>query len=510
MGVQMKNPIRDFLIIFIFVNLAWLCVRPAHAVGTAVVPYNSKVTPGNPMGYSASVDGGGNVKMSTELMVIPQPAPAGQPVSAGLTALATAAGGGAVIAPEGTFQAVLNNPAGAIGMAATYMTLGGAFAMPFNPAVGGALLIGAVALQTGLSTCNFVGCHFLDGLKTQGIEVAADGAVNKVTAATGSVQVLATGSSGYGISLGQQYGTRPTPAQVCSTLANCPVGYAGTFVPPNICNNYPAASCAGVTYTIVPYGSLSCPSGYTLSGNICSGGSGSPATSQPASNADVVAAIAAASASANFKADMVNLGLQNGMAMVAEAQTAQSVQVASAFSQLSSVTDVLGNTVQTLARNVSTVAPGANSSLPPVVTNSVQQVTITNAVPTATTSTTIVDPAAAAVAATTGQTPTQDMCLQHPDILACADISKLNDLPSVTPLTAEKNISSISPVSLGAGFAICPPPLVLPGMSGSPSITIDLWRWPCRFADKIKPINIAAAGMASIFILMGAFRGNNG
>lgn len=469
----MKHPFESLFPFLLLVLFCALCVRPAHAVGTGLIP-SSKVTPGNPMGYEASVDAGGNVNIHTQLMVIAQPPPAGQPVSAGLTAAAMLVGGGAVLAPEGTFQAALNNPAAAIGAASTFVMAGGTAISMFNPAIGVPIVAAGLALQGGLQACQLVGCHFLDGLKKQGIQVGADGVVTKNSGST-------SGSTG-----------------------NCP-----TFTGILCGSTVVCASQSQAVSTCSTLGGIG-----VLQGNLCYHPAcqismtwpDSTVVSLPATNADVVAAIAAASVAANFKADMVNLGLQNGMAMVAEVQTAQNVQVASAFSQLSSSTDALGNVVQTLARNVSTVSPGVNSSMPPVVTNSVQQVTVTNAVPTATTSTTIADPAAAVVAATTGQTPTQDMCLQHPDILACADISNLNDLPAVTPLTSEKNISSLTPVSLGAGMAVCPPPLVLPGMFGSPPMYLDIWKYPCRFAGEIKPINIFAAGMASIFILMGAFR----
>lgn len=483
----MKNPLKDILIIAFLICFVWVCVRPVHAAGTGLIP-SSKVTPGNPMGYSASVDGAGNVKMSTELMVIPQPAPAGQSVSAGLTALATAAGGGVVMAPEGTFQAVLNNPAGALAAASTFVMAGGTAVSMFNPAIGVPLVAAGLALQGGLQLCQMVGCHFLDGLKKQGV------VLDPVTGATAYQAPVAVGGSyivpGY---------CRSATDTICPA-AHLP--YLPNRGGPH--TTYMGYSCTGgVPCTIFSSGYYE-SAWFESSVTFPAIGASPPAV--PATQAQLIAAIAAASTAASFKADMLNLGLQNGMAMVAEAQTAQNVQVASAFSQLSSSTDALGNVVQTLARNVTTVAPGANSSMAPVVTNSVQQVTVTNAVPTATTSTTIADPAAAAVAATTGQTPTQDMCLQHPDILACADISNLNDLPAVTPLTSEKNISSLTPVSLGAGLAVCPPPLVLPGMFGSPPMYLDVWKYPCQFAGAIKPINIAVAGMASIFILMGAFR----
>lgn len=481
----MKHPFEALFPFLLLVLFCALCVRPAHAVGSGLVP-SSKVTSGNPMGYGASVDGGGNVNINTQLMVIAQPPPAGQSVSAGLTAAAMLVGGGAVLAPEGTFQAALNNPAAAIAAASTFIMAGGTAISPFNPAVGVPLVAAGLALQGGLATCQLVGCHFLDGLKTQGVTVNPDGTAVKIV-------------SGF---------TAPGTPQACAGKTAQTLVWGSAFTCLSSSDALAGCNSIGSTLGVSGWSCVASSSSYALqyTFHVMTLNYSSPSTTSPVTNTDVVAAITAASTSANFKADMVNLGLQNGMAMIADAQTAQNTQVASAFTQLSSSTDALGNVVQTLARNITSIAPGANSSLPPVVTNSIQQVTVTNAVPTSTTSTTIANPAAAAVASTTGQTPTQDMCLQHPDILACADISKLNDLPAVTPLTDTKNIGALSPVAVGVGFAICPAPIVLPGMMGGPPMFFDVWKYPCEFAGYIKPINIIGASIASIYILMGAFK----
>lgn len=526
----MKHPYESLFPFLLLALFCALCVRPAHAAishpnfsntpyfsgqlpikpGSTIFenptpilysssPFIPNATANNPQGYQASAVNGA-VKLEAPT-AIAAPSPAGQSVSPALQASAAALAGGATLATAAAFTPTISNPAGVISAASTFMLAGAAGVSLFNPPVGAALAAAGLLLQGGLATCNVVGCSFLDGLKTQGIQVAADGAVNKISG-SGTVPVVA---SSYYLD-GSPSWVASTPEAVCTYSSNFCSGYGGRYIAPMTCSGKVSAFCMGLSYAILPNGSVSCPSGYTLdaSGTTCSGAG----ASAPATDVDLVAAIAAitaSSSSANFKADMVNLGLQNGMPMPAEAQTAQDVQVASAFTQLSSVTDSLGNTVQTLARNVASIVPGANASLPPVVTNSIQQVTVTNSVPSSITTTSIVDATAAAVAAAAGQV-TQDMCVQHPDILACADISNLNDLPAVTPLTSEKNISSLTPVTLGAGMAVCPPPLALPGMFGGGVMYLDIWKYPCQFAGAIKPITIAAAGMASIFILMGAFR----
>lgn len=508
----MKHP-YEFLIPFLLLVLfCAFCVRPAHAVinhpnfsntpyfsgqapmsvgGTiwanptptlySGTPYIPSATSTNPQGYIASVNGSGALQV-TAPTAITVASPAGQSVAPALQTSAALLAGTA-IASSAEFTPILTNPAAAISAASSFMIAGGTVAMPFNPLIGGGLVAAGMALQGGISACNAVGCHFLDGLKTQGVAVDAAGVVTKEsfgTYPTGSGTCDRTAAQ-MGSSPG--YGLSATCTTIDAAMLNCQ-GAQGAGYHPGPYNTNPW-ECGYYGY---PYNH------YTISGTL-------PGTAAPATNSDIVAAIAAASAGASgaaFRADMINLSLSSGMAMVADAQTANNVQVASAFAQLSSTTDALGNTIQTLSRNVASIAPGADSSLPSVVTNSVQQVTVTNSVPSAITTTVVAAPAPAQAAL--------DMCVQHPNALGCADISILNDLPAVTPLTDTKNIGALSPVAVGVGFATCPAPIILPGMMGSPPMYLDVWKYPCEFAGYIKPINIIAASIASIYILMGAFK----
>lgn len=521
----MKHPYESLFPFLLLVLFCVLCIRPAHAdnfsrtpyysgqtatltgfyqnpslVGSA--PYIPNATSSNPQGYVASVNSAGALTV-TAPTAIAAAAPAGQGVAPALQASAALLAGTA-IASSAAFTPILNNPAAAVSAASTFLMAGGTIAAPFNPLVGGALAGVGLLLQGGLSTCQVVGCHFLDGLKTQNVVVDSAGAVLKQTATGGVVPATFSGSYQF---QGNSGWSGNSPAAACGSHT-CPSGNP-VLVSATSCQKTGSDGTCGGPWTFTIIGTpATCPAGSVLDAGGLTCSSTASTSTAPATNADVVAAIAAASASASgaaFRADMINLSLANGMAMIADAQTAQNSQVASAFTQLSSSTDALGNTVQTLARNVSSIAPGANSSLPPVVTNSIQQVTVTNAVPSAITTTSVVNPVVAAAAATTGQL-TADMCVQHPDILACADISKLGDLPAVTPLTDTKNIGTLSPVAVGVGFAICPAPIVLPGMMGGPPMFLDVWKYPCEFAGFIKPINIIAASIASIYILMGAFK----
>lgn len=518
MGHKMKNPIRDLLIIFIFVNLAWLCVSPARA---ATVTYSGAASASNPYGYSGQATGTA-VAVRAPITIEASPAPFGSPVSAGLQASAMALAGGGALAPSGTLDAVLANPSAAISAASSFMQAGGLAATLFNPAIGVPLMAAGVMLQGGLAACNVVGCSFLDGLKTQGITLNSDGSVTQTTQNSPSGAPVSISTQGNWFDnawAGHTAETYPTPTAGCEARwkASYP-DVTGVFMGTTSGGFY--AYClrsSGTIYLgqVKTLGSLTCPANSTLSGSLCACNTGyesasnglscvaapPSSTTAAATSAQLTAAITAASASAAFQSDMTNLALTSGMAMVAGAVTSQSLTVASAFTQLSSVTDSLGNVVQTLSRNVSKVSTPASSMDAPGIEKTVETVTVTNGIPTAVTST---------VVSSENNTATVTQCDEFPDSLGCADISKLNDLPAVTPLTSEKNISSITPVSLGVGAAVCPSPIVLPGMFGGPQMSLDIWGYPCQFAGYIKPINIAVAGMVSIFILMGAFRGSNG
>lgn len=268
---------------------------------------------------------------------------------------------------------------------------------------------------------------------------------------------------------------------------------AGQSCPANSTGTFPSCTCTGNT--------IASPDGKSCY-------VGQETIAAAATAAELQAAINAASASPAFTADMTNLAIAGGLGLLGTAVSGSPVSVASDFVELSRSVDNLGNVVQTLGRNISTVTPGTNTGLPYERANRIETVTMVNSTPTATATTAVKNPigGSATVAGISNGQVTANQCAEYPNTLGCSDISILNDLPAVTPLTSEKNISLITPVSLGVGAAVCPPPLVLPGMFGGPVMYLDIWKYPCDFASAIKPITIAAAGMASIFILMGAFR----
>lgn len=522
----MNRWIIFFVFIFYVLLIALFAVRPAHAAG-GVTP-NANVSATNPLGYSASVNNGA-VQVGTQMVVYSPPPPVGAPVSAGLTAAVTGVGGLAALAPDGTFSAIMNNPAAAISAASSFMMAGGMAAAPFNPLLGGGLAAAGLVLQGGLTTCNVVGCSFLDGLKNQGITLNPDGSA--VLTVQNSPSGVPVSISMRGLFYNHNWSGHLTTETYETAQLACNARFLSTYPNVDAVDTLSILTTGGDMWVCNPqkqpyYGTyvgvvnaaaatLYCPTNSTLNGSTCACASGYEAasnglscvlappatTTTAASTAQIVAAITAASVAASFKADMINLGLKNGMPMVADAITAQQVNVASVLRELSSSTDALGNVTQILARNVTSVVPGATTADAPTVINKTETVTVTNSVPTG--MNTVVG---STTAGATTQQATKDLCVDHPDILACADLSRLGDLPVVTPLTDTKNIGTLSPVAVGVGFAICPAPIVLSGLMGGPPMYLDVWKYPCQFAGYIKPINIIAASIASIYILMGAFK----
>lgn len=540
-------------------------VNPASP--TLLIP---NATASNPNGYTASVEGGATVIKSTALVVVPPPSGlsispvtaasaalmSGLVIAGGIEAVNTVQNPAQVIGAASTFMlaggagvGMFNPPVGAGLMAAGLLIQGG---LQTCNIVGCDFLNGMAAqgitaapAPAPAGTFNTVPPPPPVTSQTLTFPANADcpvdaGTIYRYMASPswtsnnknslcanvfsgGDYVVPSTYSSSHGAGVEgcyQYYGGSGSwgnyHGKAVSSNLSCPVGYtaeantpvttsaagvvsglgtlsAGQSCPANSTGTFPSCTCTGNT--------IASPDGKSCY-------VGQETIAAAATAAELQAAITAASASPAFTADMTNLAIAGGLGLLGTAVSGSPVSVASDFVELSRSVDNLGNVVQTLGRNISTVTPGTNTGLPYERANRIETVTMVNSTPTATATTAVKNPigGSATVAGISNGQVTANQCAEYPNTLGCSDISILNDLPVVTPLTSEKNISLITPVSLGVGAAVCPPPLVLPGMFGGPVMYLDIWKYSCDFASAIKPITIAAAGMASIFILMGAFR----
>lgn len=494
---------KYFPILLAVAAVLLLSCRPAHAAtynqagfGAVNTGQSTAVTVTNPMGWQAGSTGAGaaglNMGAAIPLTALP---PSGNAVS---PAVATAALGliaGVPIAiGTAAVTPTITNPAAALSVAAGLMTTAG-WMLAGTPA-GIPLIAAGAAVGLIPSACAAVsGCQWLQAMAAQGITVNGSGVAN--IAQTGYVFSQATPAFTVGGS------SRAAACQ--SAISQLQANSAYTNLHITTYNSATASHCVVNTQT------LGAQSIYMATG------SAMPAA--PASNSEIVAAINATTGATNQAAntaaqnaagaDMINLALLGALNMSSLNYSTLQTQVASSFSELSNSTDNLGNTVQTLSRTVSTIpAQGptpANVPFSPQISQQNQVVTITNGTATQAVTNTATPPAPLIAPAATTPTPTADLCADHPDILACAGIASLNDLPAVSATSQTVDIGAMTPVSVGVP-AICPPPFVMPGLMGGAPVTVDLWRDPCRFAVSIKPFTIVLASLASMFILIGAFK----
>lgn len=527
-----------------------LSCRPAPAAtynqagfGAVNTGQSTAVTVTNPMGWQAGSAGAGaaglNMGAAIPLTALP---PSGNAVSPAVAATALGLIAGVPIAVGvAAVTPTITNPGAALSVAGGLMTTAG-WMLAGTPA-GAPLIAAGMAVSLVPAACAAVsGCKWMQAMAAQGVTVDGSGSVLKTPLATVAAQYanMSPGWNGtFNTAVGWDYwydysngGHFATAMEACKlfSASNTYFGASNPGAGWQAINCLPGGGTAihdlycptGYTKTITSSSSascvasvLSCPVGYTISGANCNF-SGSPV---PASNADIVAAIngstaannqAAATAEQNAAgADMINLALLGALNMSSLNYQTLQTQVASSFSELSKSTDNLGNTVQTLSRTVSTIpAQGptpANVPFSPQVIQQNQTVTVTNGTATQAVENTATPPANLIASATNNPTPTADLCAEHPDILACANLAILNDLAAVSAPSQSIEVGNMTPVSVG-GPAICPPPFVMPGMMGGPPVTVDLWNYPCRLAVMVKPFTIVLASLASMFILIGAFK----
>lgn len=376
----------------------------------------------------------------------------------------------------------------------------------------GAKFIPAVGLALTAAQVGYMGYSLYQDLSASGVTVLADGSAMISTA--GSVESVSPVSTTarwmvyYGS--WQVATAAPSPEASCRLFDDAQAWLAYDSVVDNgsvwncrmrilssgVLSDFPTTNLGGTG--ICPEASP--PYSYTVSNGTCV--RTVPGT-VAASEADLIAALTAVTLSANAIKDIADLYLKTAGKPLPDLPVVQDapVQVGSPWKSTEKKTDNLGNTTETLTRNVTNITSGPTINSPTTVTTNNQTVTVFNSTPT-TVSTSPLPPTAIIAGGIPKPGDPSDLCTMHPEILACADITKLNDLPAVEVPNKDITLGTLSPVSVGSvGF--CPPPLTIPGMFGGPPMVFSIWQPACDFAGLIKGLNIAAAGLFSLFILTG-------
>lgn len=432
-------------------TMSWLTGAPD------ITASNLTATSANPDGYVSKVNASGAAVLESSTAVKLAAPPGALPSPAVVTAAAGMAGAGL---PDSTFTKTVPLGGGAGSLASSIgksvLNVGaGAAAFVANPVFTGTLM----ALQVGMA-----GYDFYQNLKGQGIAFNANGS--------------ATVSSS-------------------SSWSSCPVGWC-TALSVNIFTN-PG----------LPFSSYCPPPASSFYGfpPVCaapiSAFSSPPAASGAVSNDQMAAAIDKATLDAHIAADLAAVAIARGYPLPIPngfpGATTSAVSAKSNFSEVKTSTDALGNKTSTLERNVVNVAPSVGGA-PPVMDMRRESVTVLNAAPQTVTSTSLAPTIAGnvATAAAAQQQAQKDLCADHPEILACADITKVNDVPDVT--LGKKDITvTLTPVVLPSGL-MCPMPTTFIDGFGRAQVW-DIWSKPCAFAPQMKPIVLAFAWLAAGMII---------
>jgi hypothetical protein len=327
------------------------------------------------------------------------------------------------------------------------------------------------------------GYQLFQALKGQGVTVAPDG----------SSSISSSGFSSYqnGITGG---GPWSTPALACAAITGGP--YSGAVLT----------------------GSMTCHFYHAYAGSwfdqIISGVGSPVVSSVPATDKALADAVIAAMASnASIALDAANLAIKNGVDIQkairdsgAQANT-NALHLESAFSKLSESIDSVGNTQSELARTVlnvpsfpacaygdptaianrGTCAPKIDEQTVPLVNNAPQKVTTTPQEPAMKLAVSQATPFA--LQTPQSQQAKSDLCVDHPDALACSNDASLTDVP-LAPLTTKNLAVSLKPVSV-SGLASCPAPITIGGGK------IFVFDGICTWAAMFKPLLLAFAWLTA-------------
>jgi hypothetical protein len=272
---------------------------------------------------------------------------------------------------------------------------------------------------------------------------------------------------------------------------------------------FPAGN--GVSSTVSPNGYPYCfSSASTVSGYYIAVGSSTP-NSVAATQDQLSTAIAAAVTASAAAVDIANLYTQKLQLPLPVDMPLTSVPAVpmsnSQWNEYSRTTDATGNVTSTQKQGSSQPVVPASTGSPITYNETTTTKTVINNVTNSTTVAPVspiiplvVVPPAAAV-------PTVDFCLEHPNVLACADVSNAAEVPNVDLKTKDINLT-ITPVNVGASSGVCPPPIVLVVPYFGTTVTLDGAKWLCSAASLMMPLNVSLAWLSAGFIVMGGIRKN--
>jgi len=273
------------------------------------------------------------------------------------------------------------------------------------------------------------------------------------------------------------------------TLRNISTGnYSnGEYINPN----YQTAAVCPVSVPVYTYNS---------STNMCEKAGGSSVT-----NEQMIAALLAATAAATVAADAANFALKNGATIPADTplNSAPPAVVQSGWAEVKSLTDALNNNTSVQKRNIATIEQGQRYGDAPRIGLAQEERTVVNSAPSGSSITQLSTPQLSfspnGVVSSSTDKPTPDLCQIHPEILACANLTNVGDVPDDVPLGTKEVSVSITPVSLSK-VAVCPAPAVIPGMGLLPTYTIS-FQPACDQLGLIKPLMLLFAWIAAAMIV---------
>ena len=488
-----------FSALFLLLFLS-LCVRPVRAAALPVVnpPTPALVTPSAwPVGqvgtsptwaYNVNiVANGAPVTVQPQITVTspwqPVAAPSGTSVSVPVPQTYTVPSSPSAAsvpaipsAPSASVTPVVNAGAGGAGSAASSMTkkafgVGaglavGAAAVKFIPYVGTALAVGQV------------GFALYDALKTEGITVNPDGSASLAV-------------SGY------LWGFAPCDGVMSAAAHGACL--ASKVVNQNMTNIYYVVTSPS---SVNVYGTAP---GWGSSKLVTSVGTVAASSSSALTNDQLIAALDRVTSSITVAADAINFSMARGVPLpdgLPITNSIPTIKLTGLPDLTSSSTDSVGNTTKNFLQPTATVdLPTVTGGNPTISTGSVVTTTTNNS----TTNTTnnygppILVPAISPAGVSGNLPKPNDLCVDHPDILACSNDANVGDVASAVLANKDINIA-ITPVALAT--AMCPAPITFMNSFGRLE-SWDIFGIACRQLSMYKPLIIAFAWLAAGLILFG-------
>jgi hypothetical protein len=197
--------------------------------------------------------------------------------------------------------------------------------------------------------------------------------------------------------------------------------------------------------------------------------------------------------------DIANAYIKSGMPLyndVTMGSQSPATSFKSPFAETKSETDSIGNTRKELGRTVVDIPAGTPSSpLAQKPTATTERIFTTNGTSTGTSS----SPLAVSVPSSPTKPKDQaDLCADHPEILACADITKVSDVPDLELTKKDINVA-FNPVNVSS-IASCPAPIVIPAAGIFPPKVLE-FSMICGFLVLLKPLVLTFAALSAGMIV---------